>query len=292
MPCHVNLPLRWIYEQPAWVDWFTGGRIAPELGLDSQALALPDSWHEAMAARFRDAGLSCAVHLPFMGVDPGDADETKAKAARDALRHGAELAALYGAAHMIGHPYFRPPTPGRQQDDSAGRWLEKALLAWPELPRIGNAPLFLENTYETSPEAIAALVSTLHREQAAKGTIGVCFDIGHWHSFAACETAEELDAWLDVYAGFKLHLHLHDNDGTADQHKGLGTGSVPFAALFERLRQRRLSVTATLEPHDTTAFTASIHWLGNHSDAAASIGWERPRLEALPLGEIEKNLAK
>lgn len=291
MPCHVNLPLHWIYEQPAWVDWFTNGRIAPELGLDAHALALPDSWHKAMAARFREAGLSCAVHLPFFGVDPGDADDARAEAARGALRRGAELAAVYGAAHMIGHPYFRPPVPGRQRDAIHGPWMEKALLAWPDLPRLGGAPLFLENTYETSPAAIAALVAALQREGAPGRAVGVCFDVGHWRSFAGCRKAEEFDGWLDAYTGFALHLHLHDNDGTADQHGGLGTGTVPLVALFERLRHRGISVTATLEPHDVAAFTASIRWLDAHNDVAARLGWERPCVEALPLGEIEKNLA-
>ena len=231
------------------------------------------------------------MHLPFLGIEPCDKDSVNASAARAALRRGAELASLYGAAHMIGHPSFRPPKPGREKDDIAGDWMEKSLLAWGELPRIGNAPLFLENTYETSPKAIAALVSALHRDAAEGESIGVCFDVGHWHSFAACSTEDELAVWLDAYTGFAVHLHLHDNDGTEDQHKGLGVGTVPLAVLFTCLRQKALGVTATLEPHDVRAFTESINWLNAHSDAAAYIDWMRPCLEALPLDEMEKNLA-
>lgn len=291
MPCYVNLPLRWAHKQPAWLDWFAAGRISPELGLDKDALELPDSWHEKTAARLREAELACSVHLPFLGVDPCELDKRAAAASRNSLLRGAELAKLYGAAHMIGHPYYRPPRQGRETDDVSGRWLEAAFLAWPELPRVAGAPLFLENTYETSPQAISVLVSALHKEGARRESVGVCFDVGHWRSFAGRRTAEEFDPWLDAYAGFVLHLHLHDNNGSFDQHFGLGMGDIPLEELFARLAAGNKDATATLEPHTGEAFVASVAWLDSHATEAGRIDWRRPRLEALPFAEIEKNLA-
>lgn len=287
MPCFVNLPLRWISARPAWVDWFVDGGIAPELGLDQDSIQLPDSWHESTAARFRDAGLACAVHLPFLGVDPCDPDEAKARAARGAIRRGAELARLYGATHMVGHPYYRPSRAGRETDDVNGPWMERSLRAWPEIPAIGGAMLFLENTYERSPYAVAALIAALGGEEAG---VGVCFDVGHWHSFAGCSHEELLDPWLDAFAPFTMHVHLHDNDGSSDQHLGMGKGTIPFDALFSRLHGRGKSVTATLEPHDVAAFAASAAWFGAHAAAAAAVRWEAPRMERLPLAVMEKNL--
>ncbi|SBW04346.1 Xylose isomerase domain protein TIM barrel [uncultured delta proteobacterium] len=288
MPCYVNLPARWIHAQPAWSGWFVNGRVAPEFGLDAASIALPDAWHKDMAARFRDAGLACSVHLPFWGVDPGDPDDARASRARDDLRRGAELAGIYGARHMIGHPYYRT----NQREKELDRWLETSRAIWPELPKIAGAPLFLENTYETSPDAIAVLAATLQGEAASGPLIGVCFDVGHWRSFAGKSAPAELDPWLDAFCPFALHLHLHDNDGSLDQHLGLGKGAVPYAALFAKLDARRKSVTATLEPHDTEAFAASIGWLAENKPIAAALGWEEPRMEALPLAEIAKNIVK
>ena len=299
MPCFINLPLSWLREQPAWADWFVAGRIAPELGLDDASLTLPDSWHRDMAARFRDAGLPCAVHLPFLGVDAGNPDPLLADLAKDALQRGAELTRLYGAQHMIGHPYFRIKMSGLCLERDLARWLEQSRAVWPELPRIAGAPLFLENTYEASPDAIATLVAALQPEvtdgPAAGGCtdgpgIGVCFDVGHWHAFAKKSRPEELDPWLDAFCPFAMHLHLHDNDGNFDQHRGLGCGDVPFDALFARLRARGKTVTVTLEPHDTEALVASARWLEANPGVAAAVAWERPRLEALPLAEIERNI--
>ncbi|MCC8193025.1 MAG: sugar phosphate isomerase/epimerase [Deltaproteobacteria bacterium] len=286
MPCFINLPLRWVHEQPAWTDWFVSGRIAPELGLDAGSLALAAKWHQDMAARFADAGLSCAVHLPFWAVDPSDPDAEKAALAGDALRRGAELAGIYRARHMVGHPYHRT----RSREKRMDAWLEASRRVWPELPRIAGAPLFLENTYETAPDGIALLVRSLR--EAGEPGVGVCFDLGHWRTFAGKSAQEELDPWLDAFCPFALHLHLHDNDGTADQHVGMGSGDVPFDALFAKLATRGKSVTATLEPHDTESFAASIAWLGTHAAVASRLGWEKPRMDALPLAEIEKNIMK
>ncbi len=283
MPCFVNLPLRWVYNQSAWTGWFINGRIAPEFGLDLVSIDLPDAWHKDLAKRFRDAGLACAVHLPFLGIDPADPDAAKAATARKALRRGAELARIHGAAHMIGHPYYR--LDDRNID---GQWLEKSLLAWPALPEIGNAPLFLENTYERSPRPLVALLEGLRRSSGPAA--GVCFDLGHWHAFAGKSLEQELDPWLDAFAPYAMHLHLHDNNGSHDEHLGMGGGSVPFEALFARLEARGKKVSATLEPHNVESFAGSIAWLASHRAIAASLGWEAPRMEYLPLDEIEKHL--
>lgn len=294
MPCFVNLPLRWMHTQPLWVDWFARGHIAPELGLDLEALQLPRAWHKDTASKFRDAGLATSVHLPFFGVDPCNLDDGAAAAARDQLKKGAELAALYGAEHMIGHPYYRNRKEGREADDVGGRWMEMSLKAWPDLPDIGGAHLFLENTYEKGPEAVAALVGRLNADRPGRGegpAIGVCFDVGHWHCFAGCKSEEELAPWVDAFALFALHLHLHDNDGTFDQHRGLGDGNIPLTGLFRALAAREKKVTVTLEPHDVEALVRSVEWFEANPGEAGASGWLKPEMSALPLAEIADNIA-
>lgn len=288
MPCFINLPLRWVYDRDAWTEWFIDGRIAPEFGLDAVSITLDDAWHAALAARFRNAGLCCAVHLPFMGVNPASQDATVAEESRSVLRRSAELAKLYGARHMIGHPYY---TAADQKGEVDTGWLDRSRAAWLCLPEISGVPLFLENTYETSPRGLAALAAAV-QEGASRGPgIGICFDLGHWHAFAGKHAARELDSWIDAFHPYPLHLHLHDNDGSSDQHLGLGCGGVPFEALFGKLVARGKSVTATLEPHDVPAFVAGIRWMEGHPDIAAWLGWETPRVDMLPLAAIADNIA-
>jgi len=44
-------------------------------------------------------------------------------------------------------------------------------------------------------------------------------------------------------------MHMHDNDGSFDHHKGPGEGTIPFEALFEGLDKRGLAPGFTFEPH-------------------------------------------
>ncbi len=280
MPCFVNLPLSWVYKDEGWLDWFIASRVAPELGLDTIALGLPRPWHQRVAARLRDAGLACAVHLPFMGVEPCAVDAAERNAGRKWLRMGAGLAKLYGAAHMIGHPYYETPRDGPDQARCSPAWLKASLHAWQELPERGCAPLFLENTYESSPLPLAALVSHLSGA-AAPGSVGVCFDVGHWYSFAGGNFRGDLDAWLAQLTPFRLHLHLHDNSGEADEHLGLGQGGVPLERLFAALKGADL--TATMEPHDAESFRHSLTWLNKNPEAARLIGWTGCSPAKLPL---------
>lgn len=289
MPCCVNLPLRWAHGQPLWLDWFESGRLHPEFGLDEESLALPDAWHEAVAVRFRKAGLCCAVHLPFAGVDPCADDSALMRKSVRALRRGADLAALYGATHMVGHPYCPR---GSESGSLSSAWLDAALAVWPELPGRGRAPLFLENTYEMSMAAVAGLAAIVGREAAGSPRVGVCLDVGHWRAFAGQSRLDSFLAWLDMCADLPLHLHLHDNNGSGDQHAGLGRGNVPLEEIFAVFEARDTALTATLEPHDVESFVCSVAWLAARPAIARRVHWEKPRTRALPFAEMRQKLAR
>ena len=294
MTCFTNLPLYWVHNNKNWVDWFIAGGIAPELGIDGNSVQLPDAWHRDLAARFHAAGLRCSIHLPFMDTEPCSPDPAIRAASRDKLRRAAAIAGIYKAAHMIGHPSFNKEQNGTPDGGISAQWLQHAAETWLELPDIAHAPLFLENTYEQTITPITTLVAALC---AARGVstehapIGVCLDIGHWRTFAGYATPAELEPWLDALAPYRLHLHLHDNTGEGDHHMGMGKGNIPLQALFTSLAARGKKVTASLEPHDITAFLATISWLEAHPDAAQCIAWQGVNINAMPLDEIQKTLA-
>ena len=54
--------------------------------------------------------------------------------------------------------------------------------------------------------------------------MGMCFDIGH------ANTTGQIGAMLALEARF-VNMHVHDNDGTGDQHLGLGYGNIDFSVL-------------------------------------------------------------
>ena len=133
-----------------------------------------------------------------------------------------DAARVYEPVHFVAHldgQHLWPP-------DMREQWLAHSLETWGMvMERADGVPLFLENVFEPTP---AQHVQVL---RALGGRAGACLDIGHWHAFADGARKADLADWLSALGAFPMHLHLHDNDGSADQHP---TGR-SFSALPESI---------------------------------------------------------
>ncbi len=262
----VNLPLRYVARNVGWLDYFIDpdperalAGYGPELGLDSLAIQhLGTDWHVNLSKRLERAGCACSIHLPFFDLSPGSLDDLVLEATRKRLLSALEFARFYRPRHLVGHVCHHHD---QHAGDNFGPWLERStrtwssvLETWPDRP-----PLFLENTHESGPEPTFRLVEALRDYN-----VGVCFDVGHWHSFSKGRERRNLTAWLDTLAPLIGHLHLHDNDGTSDQHLGLGQGTIPWADFFSELRTRALRPTITFEPHTTQAMSQTLSYVNAH----------------------------
>lgn len=141
-------------------------------------------------------------------VDP---DARRRSVAVDLLRRELDLAAEWGARHLVAHlqrNLLEEEGPAPPNDESAGVDLA-AETAQPLLEHAGSVgvPLHLENMMGSpllhSPEAYRALGEALPE-------LRYCFDIGHaaldgrYYGFAEHELAEAMGPWLGS-------LHLYDN---------------------------------------------------------------------------------
>lgn len=93
--------------------------------------------------------------------------------------------------------------------------------------------------------------------------LGLCFDSGHAH--LGYDRMEQLEQFLDrLYV-----LHLHDNDGSADQHRNLFTKTIDFdrlAAYIARSVYNKpisLEVIVSEDDANDTAFLATAFESGN-----------------------------
>ena len=259
----VNLPLRYVARDPAYLETFLQRGLHLELGMDATALDILDNaWHQDVARRLADAGLRCAVHLPFMDLQPGSLDPRTLEASRSRLLQALDVASLYSPHHLVGHAWYfhdlyRHFT-ATWQNNAADTW-ELLHRHWPEHP-----PLYLENVFEPTPDPLVELLQALAGRGATR--IGCCLDLGHWHSFALGCRRHNLDAWLDSLFPFLGHLHLHDNTGTDDHHLGLGQGTIPWDQLFAGLAARNLHPTRTIEPHTAEDLEHSLAFMASHPD--------------------------
>lgn len=254
-----NLPVRYVADEPQYLELFLSHGQCPELGLDAMALDRFDpAWHSGTARIFHQAGLTCAVHLPFFDLHPGSLDKLARQAFRDRLAQAVDVAGVYAPRHLVAHFDYNPVTYAHFKS----QWLEHAVAGWDWLlGRIGDTPLYLENVFEQEPEIPVSVLTALD------GRVGACLDLGHWHCFAAGAVRKNLGTWLQALKPFLMHLHLHDNDGSSDQHLGLGLGCIPWNELWAYLDTTSTPVGATLEPHTAADFAVTRAYLDKHRPA-------------------------
>ncbi len=112
----------------------------------------------------------------------------------------------------------------------------------------------LENVYEGSPKFLGLLLDAFQGSQ----NIGLCFDTGHFNAFSR----STLEEWLDALGSRIVQIHLHDNDGSADEHKPVGEGTFPFYRFFELLGKKGVRPIVTLEPHTVEDLWRSLENIG------------------------------
>jgi len=92
----------------------------------------------------------------------------------------------------------------------------------------GDVEVIAENlpyeptTMMRNPEEIAEFVEGLG--------IGLLLDVGHFH-VSACQMGFDFAGGVKAVAKVARELHLHDNDGRADQHLPLGRGTMDLSLL-------------------------------------------------------------
>lgn len=205
---------------PDYFDHRDGGHMQKLLDtLSSSGIRVP-SIHSPLGPKYDVSSLEDATHE--RGVD--------------ALIDSIELASVLDADKVIVHASDRVNGDRpRRAERARGVLREMAavatesgiILALENLP-----PDFLGHT----PEEIIALLDGTDR-----ATVGVCFDSGH----------ANLSGHFVEFASAMLPLavttHLHDNDGTADQHLFPGGGNIDWRNFASTYRVLECKATIMLE---------------------------------------------
>lgn len=98
-----------------------------------------------------------------------------------------------------------------------------AKYAYPANIMIENMPDIHEMGY--SPNEIKRLI-----DEVQLPNVKFILDFGH-----ANVSEYPIESYIDLLKDHLYHMHIHDNDGTRDQHKPLGQGNISFKTLFKKL---------------------------------------------------------
>ena len=253
----VNLPCHYVAWDSSYLDHYVCWGINPELGLDAISLDHLDiDWHKQLAQTLQKKGLLCSVHLPFHDLQPGSIDDYILQSTRERLKKAIRVASLYEPRFLVAHANFIP-----LYSDLYSRWIKRSVRTWQEV--LGewpeHPPLYLENVREYDPRPLDDLIAELSEQK-----VGFCFDLGHWASYSGGFQYQNLSLWMQTLGQHLAHLHLHDNDGVADLHLGLGHGNIPWPELFSGLELLDLRPGLTLEPHTQEDLEASWQFMREH----------------------------
>ena len=149
-------------------------------------------------------------HAPFSELCPAAIDPLVRSVTRKRYSQAAALAKGYGIRAMVIHSGFVPQVyfPEWFIPKSSAFWRE-FLTALP-----ADMTVYLENVMETDPGLLRAIA-----EQVNDPRLRLCLDIGHAFNHTP---GPPLAEWIDVFAPYLGHVHLHDNDGVTDLHRPLG----------------------------------------------------------------------
>jgi sugar phosphate isomerase/epimerase len=215
-------------------------KINPEIAFNGAILdRFADLDYAAVGKILREAGRSVTFHGPFMDLRPGAIDPKIRQVSLERFRRVFEIAASFLPRAIVFHPSYDE----KYYVSSGIKWLENSVDTWTQIIPLAqglDTRVALENVYEADPGYVGLLLDALPLER-----FGFCFDTGHFNVFAT----SSLESWVDRLGSRLIEIHLHDNQGTLDEHLPVGEGSFPFARFFSILRERKLTPILTVEAH-------------------------------------------
>jgi sugar phosphate isomerase/epimerase len=185
---------------------------------------VPDA--KALLQMGRAAGVGFSIHLPFVDLNLASLVAPVWQLSLERTQRGIDFGHTIGAQCGVLHTGLCPLPVEEVLHAGQGR-LQEALSAL-ELA----IPVALENLV-LSPQDLLQKPDELLELLNSNPRFGFCLDVGH----ALVELGP--GGWERYYGLLKdrlIHFHLHDNDGTSDQHRVCGEGQVDWAWVRQVLR--------------------------------------------------------
>jgi sugar phosphate isomerase/epimerase len=239
-----------------------------------------------IATWFRSTGVAATLHQPLYLSDRGsgqwsrhvapninliDPEKSHRITAMDEVKRALESAEQVPINACVLHL-------GHKGDPWDTRALENSLTAIEHLKAFAHplgVRLLIENLQNeiTTPEHILEILRVGHFDR-----VGVCLDIGHAH-LADPQNNVGIDEAFELLKPRIAQLHLHDNQGTKDDHLWPGSGSIDWTNVAKQIATLPANTPGILEiAHDleetpdsvTTKATQAFDLLKRATEATAS----------------------
>ncbi|MGL4737951.1 MAG: sugar phosphate isomerase/epimerase family protein [Cellulosilyticaceae bacterium] len=189
-----------------------------------------------------------AVHGPFFDLAPASFDSQIRCVTMARFEHAYNIARALGADRIIFHSGFIPITYYIEG------WLGNSIRFWQEFMATKDQEIqvHIENVYEEAYWPIREVI-----DQVDHPSFSMCLDIGHVQAYSSLS----LEEWIGAMGSRIRHVHLHDNDGSRDAHRGLTLGTIPIKETLRLLDEQAPKASYTLEVSDETELRTSLDFL-------------------------------
>lgn len=228
-------------------------------GIEVQTFAFPpmltNDWRELLSSyqkHLRDVPGEIALHGPFMDLAGGSLDPLINEVVRERVQQTLHMAGVLGARTLVFHANFIAMirTPEYREGWTARQvefWGPLAEQAW-----AAGHVIALENMWEYDPDIIGNVLRVLNNPG-----LRACVDVGHTHLFSDVPLAH----WLARLNGFVAHVHINNNHGDIDYHRGLDDGVLDYRALMPHLRRLESAPSISLEIEEADDMRRSLDFL-------------------------------
>ena len=188
------------------------------------------------------------LHAPYNELFPCAIDKKARELAAYRYRQAIDLAKRYGAKKVIIHGGYNP------RIYFPVWYVEQSIAFWKTfLEEDPGVEIVLENVLEDDPQWLLDIVKGVDDPR-----LRLCLDIGHVNAYSALPVMD----WLEMWTPYISHFHIHNNDGSRDQHNALTDGTIPIKEFLLRAEKLCPDATYTLE---LMKDAPSVQWLADQN---------------------------
>ena len=187
------------------------------------------------------------LHAPYNELFPCAIDKKARELAAYRYRQAIDLAKRYGAKKVIIHGGYN------SRIYFPVWYVEQSIVFWKVfLETDPGVQIVLENVLEDDPQWLLDIVKGVDDPR-----LRLCLDVGHVNAYSALPVMN----WLEMWGPYISHFHIHNNDGSRDQHRPLTEGTIPMLQLLTRAQELCPEATYTLELMQDRS---SVEWLAEN----------------------------
>lgn len=180
---------------------------------------------------------SLSIHGPFLDLNTASFDNMIKQATLTRYNQAYSVAKRLGADRIVFHSCYYEDIYFKDV------YINNSLEFWKEflIDKDESINIHIENMYDKDLLVLKELVDKIN-----SNILSICLDIGH----ANCYSNQSLEEIIKLLGSRIGHLHLNNNDGKKDSHRGFNSGNIDVIETLELIDKYCNNPSMTIEVSD------------------------------------------